>query len=384
MKKIQILISGAGTAGLTLAYWLKKRGFTPTIIEKYPFLRTGGYKVDVRGTALEVAKRMGIYQALIDSNVKLQKSKFITPDLKEFELEGDVLGHPSEEDIDINRWDLSQIIAKAIGEIGIIYNDSITKLDESMVHFQKMAPRKFDLVIGADGLHSNVRKLAFGNETQFLRDYEILFCVFPMPNIFELKHSQIIYFDKGKLISAYAVNNHSFACLAFKSENNNILLENLKAVFEEEFKHLGWEIPRFIHAMKESNDCYFDSIAQIRMPVWSKGRVALVGDAAHAASSIGTSLAMVGAYVLAREIEKTHGDYTTAFAKYEKSMRQYVEKGQDLAESNVRIFVKANSSWLIKLQLYLMKCFPKKCLQFFMVWERWRIKKAANAIILED
>ena len=381
MKNKNILISGAGIAGLTLAYWLKQRGFTPTVIEKHPFLRKGGYKVDVRGAALEVAKRMGIYQAIIDANVNLEQSKFVTADLKVFQFEGDILGHCSEGDIEINRWDLSQIISKVVGEIEIIYNDSITKLDER-VHFEKMEPRKFDLVIGADGLHSKVRKLTFGDDSKFFREYGIHFCVFPISNIFELERSEIVYFDKGKLVSAYAVNNHSLACLAFKSEGDKLPHGDIKAIFEEQFKNLGWEIPRLIAAMEASSDCYFDSITQVRMPNWSKGRVALVGDAAHAASGIGTSLAMVGSYVLARELGRSNGDYITAFASYEKSIRKFIEKGQDMSQSNLQVLVKGDSSWLIKCQLYVMKMLPGTFIRLFTKWGRWQMKKAANAIAL--
>lgn len=379
---MKILISGAGIAGLTLAYWLKQQGFTPTLIEKHPSLRKGGYKVDVRGAALEVAKRMGIYQALFDANVNLERSKFVTSDFTEFQFEGDILGHCSNGDIEINRWDLSQIIAKALGEIEIIYNDSITKLDEE-VHFEKLVPQKFDLVIGADGLNSKVRKLAFGDDSKFVREYGVHFCVFPVSNIFKLEREEIVYFDKGKLVTAYAIDPHSLACLAFKSEKE-IRNENLKEVFEDQFKSYGWEIPRLIAAMKESRDCYFDTLAQVRMPHWSKGRVALVGDAAHAASGIGTSLAMVGAYVLAREIGRSNGDYMTAFAKYEKSIRKFIEIGQDMAQSNLQLLTKSDSSWLIKCQLSIMKRMPGSFIRLFSKWGRWRMKKAANAIVLDN
>ncbi len=376
---MNILISGAGIAGFTLAYWLKQYGFTPTIVEKYPFLRKGGYKVDVRGAAVEVARRMGIYQELTDKDVKLDRSFFITSDQKQFELEGDILGHTSSVDFDVNRWDLAQIIAKAAGEVEILYNDSIVRFEDGIVYFEKSKARKFDLVIGADGVHSTVRKLFFGDETQFLKDYGIQFCVFPIPNIFELNRAQVVYFDKGKLASAYAVDNYSFACLAFKGHIDS---ENLKEVFKEQFNNLGWKIPKLVDAMDESSECYFDSIAQIRMPKWSKGKVALVGDAAHAASSIGTSLAMVGAYVLASELKNR--DFATAFTNYEKIMRPFVEKGQNLAESNLQILARSNSSWLLTCQLYLMKLLPGKFMHLLTKWESWQMKKASNAITLPN
>jgi len=381
MKNKRILISGAGIAGLTLAYWLKHRGFAPTVVEKYPYLRKGGYKVDVRGKAVKVAKQMGIFQELDEARVNLKQSKFVTPDDKVLEFKVSILGYCEETDIDISRWDLVQIIAKKLQGIEVIYGDSITKIDEK-VHFEKMEPREFDLVIGADGTRSNVRRLIFGDDSQFIREYGTYFCLFPIPNIFELDYAEIVHFDVGKLVAAYAANQQSFACLAFKSKEGKLPYENLKGVFEQEFKSSNWEVPRLLKLMKESHECYFSSIAQVRMPTWSKGRVALVGDAAHAASEIGTTLAIVGAYVLARELEEAGGDYEIAFQKYEKSLRNFVEKGQDIAESHHQLLAKEGSSKWLKLQLYLMKLFPTSFIQFMTKVGARRIRKAANAITL--
>ena len=352
------------------------------IIEKHPCLREGGYKVDVRGTALEVAKRMGIYQDLLDANVNLKKSKLVTPHLSTFEFEGDILGHCSEGDIEVNRWDLVQILSRTVGAIEVIYDDSITMIGE-LVHFEKGDPREFDLVIGADGLYSNVRRLAFGEDSEFLRKYGIHFCVFPINNIFDLDHSEIVYFERGKFVAAYAADHHSYACLAFRSEKGITASKNLKDEFEKQFGELGWKIPQLISAMKSSDDCYFNFIAQVRMPCWSKGRVALVGDAAYAASAMGTSLSMVGSYVLAREIEKSDGDCEIAFNKYEQSIRSFVEDAQDLAEANHQLLAGDESSTKMTLQLYLMKIFPKKFIQFITKRGREQMRKVANGFALE-
>lgn len=381
MKDKRILISGAGIAGFTLAYWLKQRGFAPTIFEKHPYVRGGGYKVDVRGTALEVAKRMGVYHDLLESKVNLARSKFVSFDQNVFDFEGDILGLSSNGDIEINRWDLAQILSKKVGEVEIIYGDSISKIDDKVIYFEQMKPREFDIVVGADGQYSNVRRLMFGEDSKFLKRYGIQFCVFPIPNIFELDCCEIVYFDSRKFATAYAVGNHSYACLAFKSEETVLPFDNLKKEFEEQFQGLDWEIPRLVCLMKESDECYFNSIVQVRMPFWSKGRVALIGDAAHSVQGMGTSLAMVGAYVLAREIDESNGDYTLAFKKYEQTMREVATASQELAEVNQQAF--AGSSIRMKLQLYLLKFLPKKIIQYFTERGRKKLREVANSLILE-
>ena len=157
--------------------------------------------------------------------------------------------------------------------------------------------------------------------------------------------------------------------------------DNIKALFEKQFQGLDWEVPRLISLMKESNDCYFNSIAQVRMPCWSKGRVVLIGDAAHSVQAMGTSLAMVGAYVLAREIDESNGDYTLAFEQYEKTMRKVVEAAQDLAETNQQAFTE--SSIRMKVQLYLMKILPKRIIQYFTEKGKKQMKEVANGLTLE-
>lgn len=383
MKNRNILISGAGIAGLTLAYWLKKRGFCPTVVEKHPFPRTGGYKLDVRGVAIDVMKKMGVYQELVEADVRLNRSTFITGDLQEFEFAGDILGHSCKEDLDVGRADLCNILAKATIDIEVIYGDAVVSIDGNRVQFEKMEPKEFDLIIGADGLHSNVRRLVFGDEAQFLKDYGVHFSVFPIPNIFNLDSAQVVYFDNGKLVSAYAAKDQSYASFAFRADGKMRSRDLEKSTFEEQFKGLGWEIPRLLDAMKESDACYFDSIAQIRMPKWSKGRVALVGDAAHAASSIGTTLAIVGAYILANELERSNGEYTVAYATYEERMRPYVERGQSIAESNVERLANTQALWLVKIQLSLMKRLPKIFLEMLTKWETWIMKRASRQIQIE-
>lgn len=172
MKNKKVLISGAGISGLTLAYWLKQYGYEPTLVERHPVLRAGGYKIDIRGVALEVIQRTGIYPDVLAGRTEIQGATIIDSAGKPAtQLSADLCGGRVEGDIEIMRGDLCQILLRQIGVIECLFGDAITKIaqDEGGVYveFEKNEPRTFDLVIGADGLHSVVRKLAFGEESHF-------------------------------------------------------------------------------------------------------------------------------------------------------------------------------------------------------------------------
>jgi hypothetical protein len=191
VKKMKILISGAGTAGLCVAYWLKRYGFTPTIIESAPMLRTGGYKIDIRGEALQVLHRAGIYDAVVAANTDMQGALLVDKNGKVIhEMRGDTFGHRLGNDQEIMRGTLNKILLDQIPEVEIIFGDAIQHVsqiaDSIHVEFKKNSPRTFDLLIGADGLHSNVRRLVFGDEQQFSRLLGINLCVFSLPNYLNL------------------------------------------------------------------------------------------------------------------------------------------------------------------------------------------------------
>jgi len=222
------------------------------------------------------------------------------------------------------------------------FDDSIQTLEDNgtgvEVSFRSGERRRYDVVIGADGLHSNTRKLVFGPEGPFRRDLGFTFNLFSMPNKFGLSHGAIVYSEPGRTAVALAVRDSPelFAMLAFATEKTGSdarlsakeQIERTADVFETG----GWEVPRLVEALRRADDLYADTVSQIRMPQWSKGRVALVGDSAFAPSFLsgqGTSLANVGAYVLAGELA-SHEDPADAFAAYERIARPFMEMNQDL------------------------------------------------------
>ncbi|KTD22767.1 oxidoreductase [Legionella lansingensis] len=395
---MKVLISGAGIAGLTVAYWLKRYGFTPTIVERAPALLTGGYKIDVRGTALQVLRRMGIYDAIVASGTNMQGALLVNKEGKIIhEMSGDEFGHRVGDDVEIIRGVLCQILMEQVPDVEFIFGDSVKNISPSskgvQIDFQNNKSREFDLVIGADGLHSNVRRLAFGDETSFLHNLGLYLCVFTVPNYLNLDRIEMQYTELGKVAAVWSARGepNMKACFGFAAPSTLIDLHNKaqqQQVLRTIYQGIGWEVPQFLQMMPDSPDFYFDTAAQIYMDHWSQGRVSLVGDAAYCASPMsgqGTSLALIGAYVLAGELAAAKGAYQTAFDQYEKQMRSLVKVNQELgirAAKLMRSQEKSNLlAWLLK---QLMQIVPGRLTKFFINRATRRINQAANFISLKD
>jgi len=395
---MKVLISGAGPAGLTVAYWLKHYGFTPTIVERAPHLLVGGYKIDVRGAALQVIKQMGIHDAVVAARTDMQGAQLVDKQGKVIErMSGDEFGHRVTGDLEIVRGTLCEILRGHLGEVELLFGDTIQGINQSsnnaQVQFTKNGVREFDCVIGADGLHSNVRRIAFGEESRFLRDLGLYLCVYSVPNYLKLDRMEMQYSELGRIAAIWSSRGdaNAKACFGFAAPTLQIGLHDrsqqqqaLKTVYEG----IGWEVPRLLELMPTASNWYFDKAAQINMPRWSQGRVVLVGDAAYCASPMsgqGTSLALIGAYVLAGELAATSGDCLRAFAEYENAMRPFVEANQALGLRSSKIMLsgknKSVSGWLLK---QFMRIMPGPVLEWIINRSTERIREAANAISLKD
>lgn len=397
-SKMRVLISGAGVAGLTTAYWLSRYGYTPTIIERAPELLTGGYKIDVRGSALQVLKMMGIYDAVVADSTHMQGALLVDKNGRTInEMSGDAFGHRVGEDVEIIRGKLCHILKKTIPDIEFIFGDTIQEIseltDSMQVKFKKNKPREFDLVIGADGLHSTVRQLAFGDESRYLRGLGLYLCVFTIPNYLNLNRLEIQYSEIGKVAAVWSANEERDmkACFGFSATSSKIDLNNREQqqqVLKKIYNGINWEVPRLLKMMPEATDFYFDAAAQIHMDHWSQGRVVLVGDAGYCASPMsgqGTSLAFIGAYVLAGELATAKGNYKIAFEKYESAMRHYVKVNQELGITAAK-FMKSQGNnniflWLLKK---LTRIIPGRLIKFVIDLSTRRIKKTANSIVIKD
>jgi 2-polyprenyl-6-methoxyphenol hydroxylase-like FAD-dependent oxidoreductase len=347
LQNRNILISGASAAGPSLAYWLHQYGFNPTVVERAPALRAGGYAIDLRGAAVHVADRMGILAEARKASTDLREILFVDSKNETLaSMDANFGAGPGEAgDVELLRDDLAQILYAATKDsIDYLFGDSITSLsqhDQGVdVTFERGSPRTFDLVIGADGSHSNVRALSFGDEAQFSHYLGQHVAIFTIPNFLNLDRVWLMHYVPKKMaaIMQYGSRKHTRALFIFASpkldyDHRDVAQQKniVRNMFVEE---TGWEFPRLLEEMREASDFYFDDISQIRMDRWSNGRVALVGDAAFGPTLItgqGTSMAVVGAYVLAGELAAAGGDYRAAFTCYEQACRSYMKQNQEIA-----------------------------------------------------
>ncbi|MEU8852625.1 FAD-dependent monooxygenase [Streptomyces sp. NPDC048564] len=349
----KVLISGASIAGPALAFWLNRYGFAVTVVEKAIALRGGGYPIDVRGTALEVVRRMGILPRLQDAHIDLRRLTFLHEDGSEVASVNPhtVTGGVAGRDLEVRRGDLTSALYMAVrDDVEFLFNDSIDTLDQSGhgvdVTFRGGGRRTFDMVFGADGLHSRTREFLFGPEEQFHRYLGYCFAGFTMRNTFGLSHEAVLWNTPGRAAVLYAVGDnadvHAFLNFAHPEppydafRNPEAQRDLVTAVFAD----AGWEVPGMLAAMRDADDLFFDGVSQIRMPRWSSGKVALVGDAAYAPSFLtgqGSSLALVGAYMLAGSLADR--DHAAGFAAYEHNTREFVTANQELVgEGDASLF----------------------------------------------
>ncbi|HEX4311698.1 MAG TPA: FAD-dependent monooxygenase [Acidobacteriaceae bacterium] len=365
MKNQTVLISGASVAGPALAFWLHRYGFQPTIVERAPAVRPGGYAIDFRGASLRVLERMGLLPAIEQRQTRIGAITIVDRENRKVASMPD--GFTSGE-LEILRGDLAAIFHQATRDTTeYIFDDSIAAIAEDAtgvgVSFERSPQRRFDLVVGADGLHSRVRSLVFGDEASFLRYLGYYVSIFTIPNYLHLDHAGLYYGTLGRKVGIFSGGDSLEASASFFFATDPLCFnrrdtEQQKAILRTRFQDEGWELPRLLALMDQAPDFYFDSVSQIKMDHWSSGRTALLGDAAYCASPLsgmGTGMAVAGAYVLAGELAEADGDHRLAFARYESLMRAFVSKCQGIADGAGDWFVPrthfrrwlSNSMWKI-------------------------------------
>lgn len=390
MKNKSILISGASVAGPALAFWLHRYGFQPTIVERAPSVRPGGYAIDFRGASLRVLERMGLLSEVQRKQTRIGAISIM--DRKNRKVASMPDGFTSGE-LEILRGDLAAIFSEATrATTEYIFDDSIVAAQQSAggvdVSFQRGGRRRFDLVVGADGLHSKVRSVVFGDESNFVRYLGYYVSIFTIPNYLNLDHAGLYYGSPGKKVGIFSGGGpeEAKASFFFATEPLDYArrdTEQQKKILLAHFQEEEWEIPRLLECMESATDFYFDSVSQVKMDRWSAGRCTLVGDAAYCASPLsgmGTGMAVVGAYVLAGELAEANGDFEIAFENYESRMRGFAEKCQGIADGGTDWFV-PRTRFRLWLSNQMWKILP------YTPWKNMMIEvplKIGNSIELKD
>lgn len=368
------MISGAGIAGTTLAFWLKKFGFKPTLVEHAPELRKGGYAIDFMGAGFDVAEKMGLIPAMQKADLNISNIAFVDENSRvkgsmNYRKIKEVLNDRA---ISLLRSDLAKVIYQNLDkETEIIFDDSIQEItqdDEKVtVTLKSGLTRSFDLLVGADGLHSNIRNLIFGEESQFEKYYGYYTSSFTIDDFFDGGREFSMFNVPNKQIAAYTLNEGRAATFFIFTSSDKIDyphhdIEKQKQILKNEFQNGGWKCDELLSKIDSASDFYFDSVSQIKMEHWSKGRITLVGDACCCPSLLsgkGSTLAMVGAYILAGELKLANGDYKVAFAEYENSFKPFIDKKQKSAQSFAKSFVpKSNFGIWMRNQLFRLMSFP--------------------------
>ncbi|MGE0219307.1 FAD-dependent monooxygenase [Mycolicibacterium sp.] len=343
-----VLISGAGIAGPTLSYWLSRNGYRVIVVEIAPGIRPGGQTVDLRGVGADVVERMGLLDQMTARALVQRGAAWVRSDgSRRAEMPVTAFGgNGLVSSLEILRGDLVDVLYEATrNDVDYRFRTSIAGLDQRgddvVATLADGSEITADLVVGADGPHSAVRRMAFGPEERFVKPIGGYNAWFSAPDTVGLDGWYLLYQAPGGLNASMRPSHDpsiAKAGLAFQSEpldyDRHDLAEQ-RQILIERFAGAGWQCDALLAAAQEADDFYFDALCQVRMPSWSTGRVTLIGDAGYCASPLsgmGTSLALVGAYVLAGELGAT-ADLSAALARYETVMRPYVDRCQDLPNS---------------------------------------------------
>jgi 2-polyprenyl-6-methoxyphenol hydroxylase-like FAD-dependent oxidoreductase len=337
----EVLICGAGIAGIVLAHRLARGGFRPTVVERAPALRRGGNAVDLRGPAVDIVADMGVYDELCMRATGLAEFYRIDPaGNRVVTMAPEVIAG----DVELLRTELSAVLFAAAQD-GMTYgfNESVAFLDDAGSHvavtFESGRRRDFDLVIGADGLHSHTRTLVFGPESEFVHHLGCYQAHFTTDNILKLERSGLLLNQPGRTLGCYSVDHNRGIVVGLFFDSPPVPYDRTDIAaqqvwLKEAFTGMGWRTAELLDRMNHADDFYFDSVAQVVVEQPHRGRVALVGDAAYSPSllsGMGATLAIIGAAVLADELNATPDDHLRAFGRYQQRTAEIVALSQQLA-----------------------------------------------------
>jgi 2-polyprenyl-6-methoxyphenol hydroxylase-like FAD-dependent oxidoreductase len=340
VRRLNVLISGAGIAGCPLAYWLARSGHSATVVERSAALRSSGAPVDVRGPAMRVAERMNIVPRLQEASTSVAGMTLLDQAGRRC-ARVDLGGlRRLRQEIELPRGDLANILYEASRDgAEFVFGDCITSLAQDDgrgvdVEFERSRPRRFDVVIGADGLHSTVRRLAFGPESSFVRHAGLYVATLPLPRSIDPGREIIMLNVPGKSLTLHPSRKNPLAAFIFWNPEiadfDQWDSEQHKRILETTFANIGWKVPDVLDAVRASSELYFDSVSRVELTSWARGRVALVGDASSCVSLFGdgSTLAIAGAYALAMALAESPTNLDEAFRQYQAQHGKLVGQKQ--------------------------------------------------------
>lgn len=342
LKDKKVLVSGASFAGLSTAYWMNKLGYKVTIVEIANGLKMGGTPVNIEGNTVDIVKRMGIFEQIKSNRLVMEMLEFknaddVTEGTMILKREGEQL---REDECEIERNTLLNILFDTVkNDVEFIFNNSITALNETNddveVTFKDGSQQAFDLVFGCDGIHSAVRKIWFGNEAGYLHFLGQYFSITIVNKLLIKQNTTQFYNVPDKAVMLNAYNNKTDIIFCFRSEKEIPYdyrdEEQQRKIILGQFQEQSWRTAELLDEVMNATTFYFDKLCQVKMPSWTKGRVALVGDAGYCASPAagkGGSLAIDGAAALADAFLQHNGDFELAFQDYNKNFRPFIEEVQ--------------------------------------------------------
>ena len=350
MTQKNVLISGAGIAGSTAAYWLARTGWQVTVVEKAAGIRSSGNPIDVRGDAASVVHQMRLWPKLREAATDVSRLVIVDAAGRRRAIVGTRQTADTSQEVEVARADLAAtLLGAARDEAEIVVGDSITELTQDAdgvdVGFDKGSPRRFDLVLGADGLHSAVRRVAFGPEQDFSKPFGMFVGTMHTTISGGDPHELLLYNKPGISLSIHPAGGNPLAAFIFRSREPYDYRDPTasKRLVSGAYSGKGWLTDRAVAEWIATDDVYFDAVTRIAVPSWTRGRISLLGDAADCISLLGegSSNAIVAGKTLSDALAAHPGDHSGAFAAYETTHRRRLRTSQRNAGVNSRFLAPA-------------------------------------------